>query len=169
MRGEYHENYPHARPEGDHDVTTVQHHPRTKARRSATATMPRSDARKPPQVASDSHSMIVQGHDQREREQVRLPVPLVRQWERREADREPKMTLRTSAASAAHLRELYENTGALVVGRHRTAPGLHPDDVPAVVDLYRVGWSLARRLDSDRLSGRGRPRHARGVSAARPR
>jgi len=35
----------------------------------------------------------------------------------------PKMTLRTSVASAAHLRELYENTGALVVGRHRTAPG----------------------------------------------
>jgi len=54
----------------------------------------------------------------------------------------PQMTLRTSAASAAHLRELHENTGALVVGRHlydmtNAWGGRHPMDKPVVVLTHR--------------------------------
>lgn len=40
------------------------------------------------------------------------------------------------------------------VGQHLRArgvdtqpPGLHPDDIPAAVQLYRTGWSLARIAD----------------------
>jgi dihydrofolate reductase len=54
----------------------------------------------------------------------------------------PQMTMRTSAASAAHLRTLRENTGALVVGRHlydmtNAWGGRHPMDVPVVVVTHR--------------------------------
>jgi dihydrofolate reductase len=54
----------------------------------------------------------------------------------------PQMTLRTSAASAEHLRKLRENTGALVVGRHlydmtNAWGGRHPMDVPVVVLTHR--------------------------------
>lgn len=59
----------------------------------------------------------------------------------------PEMTLRTSAASARHLRELNERTGALVVGRRlfdMTSGwgGRHPMDVPVVVVTHSVpdGW-----------------------------
>jgi dihydrofolate reductase len=55
----------------------------------------------------------------------------------------PQMTLRTSAASARHLRELTEKTGALVVGRHlydmtNGWGGRHPMDVPVVVLTHRL-------------------------------
>ncbi|MFC7546486.1 dihydrofolate reductase family protein [Plantactinospora sp. GCM10030261] len=54
----------------------------------------------------------------------------------------PGMTLRTSKASAEHLRELNERTGALVVGRHLYDAtngwgGRHPMDVPVVVLTHR--------------------------------
>ncbi|MCW3842307.1 dihydrofolate reductase family protein [Micromonospora yasonensis] len=59
----------------------------------------------------------------------------------------PDMTMRTSAASAQHLRELTERTGALVVGRRlfdmtNGWGGRHPMDVPVVVVTHRVpeGW-----------------------------
>ncbi|WP_422735172.1 dihydrofolate reductase family protein [Micromonospora sp. WMMD729] len=59
----------------------------------------------------------------------------------------PEMTFRTSAASARHLRELNERTGALVVGRRlfdMTSGwgGRHPMDVPVVVVTHSVpeGW-----------------------------
>lgn len=50
----------------------------------------------------------------------------------------PEMTFRTSAVSAAHLREVIANTGALIVGRHlydltNGWGGRHPMDVPTVV------------------------------------
>jgi dihydrofolate reductase len=54
----------------------------------------------------------------------------------------PQMTLRTSAASAEHLRKLHEETGALIVGRHlydmtNAWGGRHPMDVPVVVLTHR--------------------------------
>ena len=54
----------------------------------------------------------------------------------------PGMTLRTSAASAGHLRELNERTGAPLVGRHLydmtgAWGGRHPMDVPVVVLTHR--------------------------------
>jgi dihydrofolate reductase len=59
----------------------------------------------------------------------------------------PAMTLRTSAASAEHLRALNERTGALVVGRRlfdmtNGWGGRHPMDVPVVVVTHSVpeGW-----------------------------
>ncbi|WP_410813675.1 dihydrofolate reductase family protein [Micromonospora sp. 067-2] len=59
----------------------------------------------------------------------------------------PGMTLRTSAASARHLRDLNERTGALVVGRRlfdmtNGWGGRHPMDVPVVVVTHSVpdGW-----------------------------
>ncbi|MBM0276848.1 dihydrofolate reductase family protein [Micromonospora tarensis] len=59
----------------------------------------------------------------------------------------PEMTFRTSAASARHLRDLIERTGALVVGRRlfdMTSGwgGRHPMDVPVVVVTHSVpeGW-----------------------------
>ncbi|MEU5780905.1 dihydrofolate reductase family protein [Micromonospora lupini] len=59
----------------------------------------------------------------------------------------PEMTFRTSAASARHLRDLNERTGALVVGRRlfdMTSGwgGRHPMDVPVVVVTHTVpeGW-----------------------------
>jgi dihydrofolate reductase len=50
----------------------------------------------------------------------------------------PDMTIRTSAASAQHLKELTESTGALLVGRHlydmtNAWGGRHPMDVTTVV------------------------------------
>src|SRR5688572_21859386 len=50
----------------------------------------------------------------------------------------PDLSVRTSAASAEHLRRLLESTGALVVGRHlydltNAWGGRHPMDVPVVV------------------------------------
>ncbi|MEV4759605.1 dihydrofolate reductase family protein [Micromonospora sp. NPDC049559] len=60
----------------------------------------------------------------------------------------PEMTMRTSAASAEHLRELRERTGALVVGRRlfdmtNGWGGRHPMDVPVVVVTHTVpdGWA----------------------------
>jgi dihydrofolate reductase len=55
----------------------------------------------------------------------------------------PDMTLRTSAASAAHLKELNETTGALLVGRHlfdmtNAWGGRHPMDVTTVVLTHRL-------------------------------
>jgi dihydrofolate reductase len=57
------------------------------------------------------------------------------------------MTARTSATSAAHLRELLANTGSLVVGRKlfdmtNAWGGRHPMDVPVIVVTHRVpdGW-----------------------------
>ncbi|MEH1165289.1 dihydrofolate reductase family protein [Micromonospora sp. CPCC 205539] len=59
----------------------------------------------------------------------------------------PQMTFRTSAASAQHLRELTERTGALVVGRRlfdmtKGWGGRHPMDLPVVVVTHSVpeGW-----------------------------
>ncbi|SCE76774.1 Dihydrofolate reductase [Micromonospora viridifaciens] len=59
----------------------------------------------------------------------------------------PDLTMRTSAASAEHLRELNERTGALVVGRRlfdmtNGWGGRHPMDVPVVVVTHHVpeGW-----------------------------
>jgi dihydrofolate reductase len=54
----------------------------------------------------------------------------------------PDMTLRTSAASARHLREINDSTGALVVGRHlydmtNAWGGRHPMDVTTVVLTHR--------------------------------
>ena len=54
----------------------------------------------------------------------------------------PEMTFRTSAASATHLRQLIENVGALVVGRHlydmtNAWGGRHPMDVTTVVVTHR--------------------------------
>ena len=62
----------------------------------------------------------------------------------------PDLTVRTSAASAAHLRALYESTGALLVGRHlydmtNGWGGRHPMDVTTVV--------LTHRLPDDRPAG----------------
>jgi dihydrofolate reductase len=59
----------------------------------------------------------------------------------------PEMTFRTSAASAAHLKDLRERVGALLVGRHLYDMtggwgGRHPMDVTTVV--------LTHRLPSDR-------------------
>ncbi|MCG5435722.1 dihydrofolate reductase family protein [Micromonospora foliorum] len=60
----------------------------------------------------------------------------------------PEMTFRTSAASARHLRDLNERTGALVVGRRLFDitsgwGGRHPMDVPVVVVTHSVpeGWA----------------------------
>jgi dihydrofolate reductase len=55
----------------------------------------------------------------------------------------PEQTLRTSAASAAHLRELHERTGVLVVGRRlydntNAWGGRHPMDVPVVVVTHHL-------------------------------
>jgi dihydrofolate reductase len=59
----------------------------------------------------------------------------------------PDLTVRTSAASAQHLRELNERMGALVVGRRlfdmtNGWGGRHPMDVPVVVVTHTVpeGW-----------------------------
>ncbi|MFE9688638.1 dihydrofolate reductase family protein [Micromonospora sp. NPDC005806] len=65
----------------------------------------------------------------------------------------PGMTLRTSAASAAHLRALNERTGALVVGRRlfdmtNGWGGRHPMDVPVVVVTHRVPEGWDRESDS---------------------
>jgi dihydrofolate reductase len=54
----------------------------------------------------------------------------------------PDMTMRTSAASAAHLKKLYASTGALLVGRHlydftNAWGGRHPMDVTTVVLTHR--------------------------------
>jgi dihydrofolate reductase len=53
------------------------------------------------------------------------------------------MTMRTSAASAQHLKNLYERTGALLVGRHlydfiNGWGGRHPMDVTTVVLTHRL-------------------------------
>ncbi|MFG2055641.1 dihydrofolate reductase family protein [Micromonospora sp. NPDC048930] len=63
------------------------------------------------------------------------------------------MTVRTSAASAEHLRELHERTGALVVGRRlfdmtNGWGGRHPMDVPVVVVTHRVPEGWDRESDS---------------------
>ena len=55
----------------------------------------------------------------------------------------PDMTLRTSAASARHLKELYESTGALLVGRHlydmtNAWGGRHPMNVTTVVLTHHL-------------------------------
>jgi dihydrofolate reductase len=55
----------------------------------------------------------------------------------------PDMTLRTSAASAQHIKELNESTGALLVGRHlydmtNAWGGRHPMDVTTVVLTHRL-------------------------------
>ncbi len=55
----------------------------------------------------------------------------------------PDYTIRTSAASAAHLARLYESTGALLVGRHlydmtNGWGGRHPMDVTTVVLTHRL-------------------------------
>lgn len=55
----------------------------------------------------------------------------------------PAMTVRTSAASAQHLKDMQENTGALVVGRHlfdfvNGWGGRHPLDVTTVVLTHRL-------------------------------
>ena len=55
----------------------------------------------------------------------------------------PDMTFRTSAASARHLKELLESTGALLVGRHlydsmNAWGGRHPMDVTTVVLTHRL-------------------------------
>ena len=55
----------------------------------------------------------------------------------------PDMSFRTSPASAQHLKELMENTGALVVGRHlydfvNGWGGRHPLDVTTVVLTHRL-------------------------------
>ncbi|HEV8571277.1 MAG TPA: dihydrofolate reductase family protein [Actinoplanes sp.] len=55
----------------------------------------------------------------------------------------PDMTFRTSAASARHLKELLETTGALLVGRHlydsmNAWGGRHPMDVTTVVLTHRL-------------------------------
>jgi dihydrofolate reductase len=55
----------------------------------------------------------------------------------------PDFTLRTSAASAAHLAKLYESTGALLVGRHlfdmaNGWGGRHPMGVTTVVLTHRL-------------------------------
>jgi len=55
----------------------------------------------------------------------------------------PEMTLRTSAASAEHLKNLRETTGALLVGRHlfdmtNAWGGRHPLDVTTVVLTHRL-------------------------------
>ncbi|MEU8298771.1 dihydrofolate reductase family protein [Micromonospora sp. NPDC048909] len=65
----------------------------------------------------------------------------------------PDMTLRTSAASARHLRELNERTGALVVGRRlfdmtNGWGGRHPMDVPVVVVTHAVPEGWERENDS---------------------
>ncbi|MFC4018852.1 dihydrofolate reductase family protein [Micromonospora sp. GCM10011542] len=65
----------------------------------------------------------------------------------------PEMTLRTSAASAAHLRDLHERTGALVVGRRlfdmtNGWGGRHPMDVPVVVVTHQVPQGWERENDS---------------------
>ncbi|MER7893259.1 dihydrofolate reductase family protein [Micromonospora sp. NPDC094482] len=65
----------------------------------------------------------------------------------------PDMTLRTSAASARHLRELNERTGALVVGRRlfdmtNGWGGRHPMDVPVVVVTHTVPEGWERESDS---------------------
>jgi dihydrofolate reductase len=60
----------------------------------------------------------------------------------------PEMTMRVSEASAAHLRTLIEQTGALVVGRHLFDVtsgwgGMHPFGCPVVVVSHRPapdGW-----------------------------
>jgi dihydrofolate reductase len=55
----------------------------------------------------------------------------------------PDMTFRTSAASARHLKELLETTGARLVGRHlydsmNAWGGRHPMDVTTVVLTHRL-------------------------------
>jgi dihydrofolate reductase len=55
----------------------------------------------------------------------------------------PELTFRTSAVSAAHIRELTERTGALLVGRHLYDMtggwgGRHPMDVTTVVLTHRL-------------------------------
>jgi dihydrofolate reductase len=65
----------------------------------------------------------------------------------------PDMTLRTSAASAEHLRDLNEKTGALVVGRRlfdmtKGWGGRHPMDVPVVVVTHSVPEGWERENDS---------------------
>ena len=55
----------------------------------------------------------------------------------------PDMTFRTSAASAQHLKDLTERTGALLVGRHlydftNAWGGRHPMDVTTVVLTHRL-------------------------------
>lgn len=63
------------------------------------------------------------------------------------------MTVRTSAASAEHLRALRERTGALVVGRRlfdmtNGWGGRHPMDVPVVVVTHQVPEGWDRESDS---------------------
>ncbi|MFC0509001.1 dihydrofolate reductase family protein [Micromonospora costi] len=65
----------------------------------------------------------------------------------------PDMTMRTSAASARHLREHTERTGALVVGRRLFDMtggwgGRHPMDVPVVVVTHSVPDGWPRESDS---------------------
>ncbi|MGR6317558.1 dihydrofolate reductase family protein [Micromonospora soli] len=65
----------------------------------------------------------------------------------------PGMTFRTSTASAEHLRDLTERTGALVVGRRlfdmtRGWGGRHPMDVPVVVVTHSVPEGWERESDS---------------------
>jgi dihydrofolate reductase len=65
----------------------------------------------------------------------------------------PGMTFRTSAASAKHVRELTERTGALVVGRRlfdmtNGWGGRHPMDVPVVVVTHHVPEGWEREGDS---------------------
>ena len=55
----------------------------------------------------------------------------------------PEMTFRTSAASAAHIKENWASTGALLVGRHlydmtNAWGGRHPMDVTTVVLTHRL-------------------------------
>lgn len=63
------------------------------------------------------------------------------------------MTVRTSAASAEHLRALIARTGALVVGRRLFDltdgwGGRHPMDVPVVVVTHEVPAGRERESDS---------------------
>jgi dihydrofolate reductase len=55
----------------------------------------------------------------------------------------PDMTMRTSPASARHLKEINDSTGALVVGRHlydmtNAWGGRHPMDITTVVLTHRL-------------------------------
>ncbi|HEX2774629.1 MAG TPA: hypothetical protein VHN18_19690 [Micromonosporaceae bacterium] len=83
----------------------------------------------------------------------------------------PQMTLRTSAASAGHLRELQEKTGALVVGRHlydmtNGWGGRHPMDVPVVVLTHRPPTDRPRRTRTSRSSARASRRRSRRRSSS---
>ena len=68
---------------------------------------------------------------------------MVQRRRRRDQDRQPDLTFRTSAASAQHWKEVTSRTGALLVGRHlynfvHGWGGQHPMDVTTVVLTHRL-------------------------------